>query len=677
MLWTCAAVSAQVRGKIAAMESSNHYMVSIVSSQTWAPPNSITNTAILTLKVPTGEVQITDIESHLGTWELSSTINAPVEAPAFDYLVFTLSSPLTTVTYQENVDTPLFSFTNSGECTIDLQILDSTNDPFLPPNSLNANIGNQFTILGNGTGNAYQGTIETNYATTPCNSLSYSFDYFDPSNDRKKETLACAGDSLKASLVFLEGVAPLYIVLRIDEVGSFFDTLHAIGDTAIMPMLIPSGSHTLFLIDSAPDTVWHPIELEEPTPLDVRIIYKEDITCNDKDGALVQLQPKGIQSDQTYEFRWSTGHLGDIVEGLQPGNYRVTLTNSRGCSTTKEIKVNGIPPITIEEKLSVHPSCPGIEDGAITIDVKGGVGIQYFYEWEDPDLPKQWDLTGLPGGQYSVTVYDISGCVSSKEINLNIPPPIEPKITATDPSCPDFEDGAITLVANEDGALPFKYSINDGVYKGQTEYTDLKEDTYVLSLIDARNCRFRDTIFLEDPEEFAVELGEDREIYIGQTERLIEGEEVEGPYQFEWFPSESLDCDDCPNPMAKPHGTTTYSVVITNEAGCYRSDEVTISVNLDRPIFFPTAFSPNGDGNNDYFEIPHGITTTSIVRLRMFNRWGQLVYDSELYSAGMDVKWDGNFENKPLNEGVYIYAADVLFDDGKVLPYHGDVLLVR
>jgi len=558
-----------------------------------------------------------------------------------------------------------------------MQILDTTNDPFLPPNSLNANVGNQFTILGSGTDNAYQGTIETNYAIEPCNNISYSFEYFDPANNRKKEGLTCAGDSLKASLVFLEGVAPLYIVLRIDKVGSFFDTLHTLGDTAIMPVLIPPGSHTLFLIDAAPDTVWHAIELEEPTPLNIRTIYKEDITCNDKDGALVQIQPRGVHSDQTYEFRWSTGHLGEVVEGLQPGNYRVTLTNSKGCAVTKDIEVNGIPPISIEEKLSVHPSCPGADDGAITIDVKGGVGIQYFYEWEDADLPKQWDLTNLPGGKYAVTVYDISGCVNSMEINLDIPPPINPSIIAIDPSCPDFEDGSIEIIANEDGALPFKYSINSSVYKGQTDYTELKEDSYIMDLIDARNCRFQDTILLEDPDDFAVDLGEDREIFIGQKERLVQGEEVEGPYHFEWFPSGSLDCADCPNPMAKPLGTTTYSVIISNDAGCYRNDEVTIYVNLDRPVFFPTAFSPNGDGNNDFFEIPHGITTTKVVRLRMFNRWGQLIYDSQLYSDGMDIKWDGQIEDKPSAEGVYIYAVDILFDDGQVLPYHGDVLLVR
>jgi len=71
---------AQVRGKIATMEEANHYMVSIIPEQTWTPPNSITNTAILTLKVPTRKVQIVDFESHLGSWELGSTIESPVEA---------------------------------------------------------------------------------------------------------------------------------------------------------------------------------------------------------------------------------------------------------------------------------------------------------------------------------------------------------------------------------------------------------------------------------------------------------------------------------------------------------------------------------------------------------------------------------------------------------------------
>lgn len=660
-------LAAQVKGKIVSMEMPNSYKISIVPEQTWAHPNSITNSASLTLRVPTGGFQVEQLQSYTGTWEFAYRIDSPPEASAYDYLVFWLATPLLNFTYESAKDVPLFSFVNTGECTGELQILDTASDPFMPPNSSNANIGNQFTILGHGEGNAYKGNIGSN-VSVECTNLKYQID---------TSSINCIGDSARLRLIFLEGVAPLRYALKVGRFRSLVGTIDAVGDTVYMEELLPPGDYSMLLTDSGQDTVWTQFSFAEPPALDIQVLYKEDINCNDTDGALVHVIPKGVYSDQSYQLEWSTGHTGEQVEGLRGGDYQVTLTNARGCSVKEMIHINEIPPVKIEVLEQIHPSCPDVDDGAITIDVTGGVGIQYFYEWKNEDLPKQWDLKDLKGGAYDLTVYDVSGCVATTRIDLDIPPPIAPTIAHVAPSCPEIQDGELTIVANGNGALPFKYSVNGGTYKGQTEYVDLPAGEYQIDIVDNNDCMHQESIILEEPEQFDVDLGEDQEILIGESRYLVKGTVLEDNYQFDWYPSESLSCSDCPNPIAKPLETTTYSVLVTNESGCYRSDEVTININLDRPIYFPTAFSPNGDGNNDYFEIPHGITTKEVVRLQMFNRWGQLLYDSHYAGNGGAVKWDGTFEGKMVNEGLYIFAADILFDDGRIIPYHGDVLLVR
>ena len=649
------------------MDKPNTYKVSVVPEQTWAHPNSITNSASFTLRVSTGGFQVEQLQSYTGTWELAYRIDSPPEARDYDYLVFWLSTPLVDFTYESGVEVPLFSFANTGECTGDVQILDIEADPFLPPNSLNANIGNQFTILGHGEGNAYKGTIGSNLAVD-CTGLKYQID---------TSSISCVGDSARLRLIFLDGVAPLRYALKVGRFRSLIGTIDAVGDTAYMTELLPPGDYSMLLTDAGQDTVWSQFSFAEPPALDILVLYKEDINCNDTDGALVHVLPKGVHSDQTYELNWSTGHTGEQVEGLRGGDYQVTLTNAQGCSAKEMIHINEIYPVKIDVLEKIHPSCPGADDGAITIDVTGGVGIQYFYEWEKEELPKQWDITNLKGGNYNVTVYDVSGCISKTQIQLDIPPPIAPTMQAADPTCPEFEDGQIMITANTDGALPFNYSINGGTYKGQTDYLDLPAGEYKIDIVDNNDCTYQEKIILTEPAQFDVELGEDFEILIGESRYLVKGDVLDDDYQFDWYPSKSLNCSDCPNPIAKPLETTTYSVLVTNESGCYRKDEVTININLDRPVYFPTAFSPNGDGTNDYFEIPHGITTTKVVRLKMFNRWGQLLYDSHYAENGGAVRWDGNFEGKTVNEGLYIYSADILFDDGKTLPYVGDVLLVR
>lgn len=657
----------QIKGRVIGMSSPNTYKITIIPDQTWSPPNSITNTATITLKVPTGTFQIERLQSYVGNWNLHDPIIAPIEDPKSDYLVFDLASPLTTMTYEAGVAIDLFSFENKGICTTDIQILDDITDPFLPPNSRNANIGNYFIILGNGNTNAYAGTL-TNSQLQDCNDIQYQLQLSD---------VKCAEDSLKARFVYQSGTPPMRVVLKKDNsFDAHIKTLTEVGENWMIPGSLEPGDYTLFMTDAAPDTIRYTFTVEEIEPLEIILLYKEDISCNDTDGALVHLLPKGIQSDESYTFKWSSGHTKDVVEGLRPGPYHVTLTNGKGCTAKTAFDVDGIPPIEIDITEVRHPSCPDVEDGYINVDVQGGIGIQYFYEWSDPNLAKRWSLDNLTGGDYELTVYDVSGCVGSANIQLDIPPPIEPLIQTIDPTCPEFADGSITIKANEDGATPFVYSLNNGTTKGQTDYNELLDGDYDVLITDSRNCSKLERVILEEPEEFKVELGEDRTFLIGEKKPIVTNDILDDPsYQFDWYPSESLNCDDCPNPIANPKETTTYSVIVTNDKGCSREDEVTININLDRPVYFPTAFSPNGDGNNDYFEIAPGKTTSEITRLRMFNRWGQLLYDSDL--AGGAVKWDGNFEDKPVNKGVYIFSADILFADGVVLPYHGDVLLLR
>lgn len=658
----------RVKGIVVAMPQPNLYKVAIVPEESWTPPSSITNTATITLKVPTGTVRVADLQSLTGLWEVQRPLIAPLEAPNHDYLIFNLVSPLTNTSYIAGTAIDLFLFKNSGTCTPDIQIMDQFSDPFLPPNSLNANVGNYFTILGYGTGNAYEGSLESTQLQNCGEGIQYELEYTPP---------VCSEDSVKARVVFKAGTPPMRTVLKKDNsFTAYINILTEIGESWTIPENLGPGDYTLFLTDAAPDTVRYTFTIDTIEPLDIIILYKEDISCNDTDGALVHLLPKGITSDESYSFDWSSGHTTDVVEGLRPGPYQVTLTDGIGCTTRKFFEVDGVPPIDIELKELVHPSCPGSKDGFIEVDVTGGIGIQYFYEWNDPNFPKRWTADNLEGGEYQLTVFDVSGCVGSTKISLDIPPPIEPEIDIANPTCSDFLDGHIQFKPNADGALPFVFSVNNSTTTGETDYSELPAGTYDVLITDSRNCSKQEQLILEEPEDFSIDLGEDRTFLIGESRSLVNNSRLDNPsYQYEWFPAQSLSCSDCPNPVASPKETTTYSVIVTNEEGCYREDEVTININLDRPVYFPTAFSPNGDGNNDYFEIPPGKTTDSIIRLRIFNRWGQLLYDSDVDSG--PIRWNGYFGTKLLDKGVYIFAADILFLDGVVLPYHGDVLLVR
>ncbi|MEZ4958883.1 MAG: T9SS type A sorting domain-containing protein [Saprospiraceae bacterium] len=165
-------VNAQVNFKMSYDKETERYIVSLIPMTTYTNPQNITGSGQVTIKVPTNEFDPVDIENLLTgmTWEANSRNNAPAEAPDFDYVSFGLTIQAGTAypDYQAGVEMPLFSFQNAFGCTGKVYLVDNVNDPFMPPNSQSANIGNTWTILGAG-GEAYQGIIgsgENNCAET-------------------------------------------------------------------------------------------------------------------------------------------------------------------------------------------------------------------------------------------------------------------------------------------------------------------------------------------------------------------------------------------------------------------------------------------------------------------------------------------------------------------------------
>ncbi len=89
-------------------------------------------------------------------------------------------------------------------------------------------------------------------------------------------------------------------------------------------------------------------------------------------------------------------------------------------------------------------------------------------------------------------------------------------------------------------------------------------------------------------------------------------------------------------------------------------------------VHIPTAFSPNSDGNNDWYFVIAG-ADVSTVDIRIYNRWGQEMYTSSDPLEG----WDGTFNGEPLNSGVYTIIVDVTYEDGNQVRETGNITLVR
>ena len=113
-----------------------------------------------------------------------------------------------------------------------------------------------------------------------------------------------------------------------------------------------------------------------------------------------------------------------------------------------------------------------------------------------------------------------------------------------------------------------------------------------------------------------------------------------------------------------------------NTTGCVAKDSVQVIVVADNvpEIFIPNAFTPNGDGENDFFEVYGNGVETGYFEVRIFDRWGEQVFVSNSFNF----KWDGTYKGKSEPPAVYTYAIQMANNDGNPgIMKSGTVTLLR
>lgn len=174
-----------------------------------------------------------------------------------------------------------------------------------------------------------------------------------------------------------------------------------------------------------------------------------------------------------------------------------------------------------------------------------------------------------------------------------------------------------------------------------------------------------------------VNAGEDKTITSGSTVQLT-GSHSPDVISLKWDPETDLSCSECKDPLASPMKNTTYTFEVTNAEGCTNKDQMTITVFCNEGnLFMPNTFSPNGDGVNDVF-YPRGQGLFSVRSLRIFNRWGEIVFERKDFSPNDKSRgWDGTYNNRQASQDVYVYSIDIVCDNNTILNHKGNVALIR
>lgn len=356
-----------------------------------------------------------------------------------------------------------------------------------------------------------------------------------------------------------------------------------------------------------------------------------------------------------------------------PGNYSVKLfvQNDRGCkdSITKDLTVYGLPDIYAGADTVI------CNQDSARLTATGGVK----YQWNNSSYLSCLDCASpfaYPKEVFSFVVKgtDANGCSNTDTVVVKL----KTKVTAiTSPDESICRNAKVQLSVS--GGKQYQWTPSDGLDDNKSS-TPVASPQYTIryKVVSIEGRCIPDTDYVQvtvHPLPDVTATGSTTIIAghsapISATGNLIK--------RFKWEPGESLNCDDCPDPTASPKRTTEYIVKVYTDFGCVDSDKVRIIVLCDKSqLFIPNTFTPNGDGQNDVF-YPRGTGLDNIKSFRIFNRWGEVVYQNSNFKLNdASTAWDGTYKGNILPPDVFMYILEAYCEDGEVMTIKGDISIVR
>ncbi len=322
------------------------------------------------------------------------------------------------------------------------------------------------------------------------------------------------------------------------------------------------------------------------------------------------------------------------------------------------------------------------------VRIHSGVGTNFL------DLDR-WTL--LLGSNILTLVVDVESIepqiIESQAMLTNLPLAYGSTLDSDDPTTTDLKDPTKLTIAGLDDLSLADYRINSchldttfltlplsGLFKWSNGSSDpvlpvIEEGLYSVT-VTADCYEFIDSLQVSMASElFAIDLGPDLQLSLGERQKLSFTTNM-SEVSVVWDADDAvvLSCYDCYEPTLTATASTSLTLTATDQRGCQATDQLSVIVDQTKRIFIPSAFSPNGDGVNDFFKI-FG-QSVHISHLQIFDRWGNMILSKHDFDISDDDGWDGFHDGKKLPSGIYLWKCQVRFSDNSEKTYAGEVLSV-
>ncbi|MEC9221591.1 MAG: gliding motility-associated C-terminal domain-containing protein [Bacteroidota bacterium] len=383
------------------------------------------------------------------------------------------------------------------------------------------------------------------------------------------------------------------------------------------------------------------VEVAVAENFDFSVNVTDTADCGQSNGVAAAVAPVGANPPLTYS--WDNGQSGLVLAGVPAGDYCLTITDASNCQVTRCVTIPEIGP-QIDSTNVIDANCDG-ENGAAGIFVSGGTG-PYTYSWNDPNNQTDAVALGLDSGTYIVTVTDASNCVLIDSVFVD--QPFEnPNFNIEGPTVLCFPEAAILAGISDDTTLSYLWSTGQS---GEIISVVPNQDTTITLTASNGACSSQSSIFIQ----VATPI-QNLEILYEPDTTVLYGDSVTVTISGENITSYLWDVlgDSTASVVLFPGDSTLYEVALGGVPPCGDS-VIFIPVNVIPEVdpLIPDAFTPNGDGLNDVFEVINASFFVTI-EMRIYNRWGELVFE-EVGDASSLEGWDGTYNGKQAPAGSYM-----------------------
>ncbi len=411
----------------------------------------------------------------------------------------------------------------------------------------------------------------------------------------------------------------------------------ASGDTSRVLTNLAPGTYSVTITDYIGQTTVSTATVTQSPALsatsNVSSYNGYNIKCFGSVNGFVNLTINGGTGPYTYN--WSNGSTSQNLVEIGAGTYTYTVVDSRGCSVTNSVVLNGPSKLNAPYSATNYNgrgvSCYGATNGSITLNTSGGT-TPYTYSWQPGGITTQ-NLSNVGAGSYTYVVTDANGCSSSSTVVLTAPPALASPVALSNYngrniSCNGTTDGSIDLTVSG-GTAPYAYSWSNGATT--QDLNNIGVGSYSYTITDANGCTNSGAITmtgpgpLTSPSSVSNYNGSGVSCY-GRTDGYIHLTVSGGttPYIYNWSNgSNSQNLDNI--------GAGTYSYTITDVNGCSTSNTITLGTanTLATPVthsdFNGSGISCNGTTNGwinmtvtggtgpySYHWAPNGATTQNL-----------------------------------------------------------------